>query len=105
MALAVTGKERFSGLPQIPTVDQSGLPGFDAVLRYGLLAPAGTPKPIIEKLNRELRALVGTDDVKRRINNEGGDPLTSTADEYAADIDKEETKWAALIKKLNLKVE
>ena len=104
-ALAVTGKERFSGLPQIPTVDQSGLPGFDAVLRYGLLAPAGTPKPIIERLNRELRALVGTDDVKRRINNEGGDPLTSTADEYAADIDKEETKWAALIKKLNLKVE
>jgi tripartite-type tricarboxylate transporter receptor subunit TctC len=104
-ALAVTDKARFSGLPEVPTVDESGLPGFQAVLHYGLVAPAGTPKPIIEKLNRELRALVTTEEVKKRINAEGGDPLTSTADEYAVDIDKEETKWAALIKKLNLKVE
>jgi tripartite-type tricarboxylate transporter receptor subunit TctC len=75
------------------------------VLHYGLLAPAGTPRPIVEKLNAELRKLVASDDVKKRIHSEGGDPLTSSADEYAADIDREETKWSALIRKLNLKVE
>ena len=104
-ALAVTSKIRFSGLPDVPTVDQSGLPGFEAVLRYGLLAPAGTPKPIIEKLNKELRTLASSEEVKKRIFNEGGDPMTSSVEEHTADIDSEEKKWAALIKKLNLKVE
>jgi tripartite-type tricarboxylate transporter receptor subunit TctC len=89
----------------VPTAAESGLPGFEAVLHYGLLAPAGTPKPIIERLNKELRALVTSEDVKKRIASDGGDPLTSSPEEYAADIDREETKWAALIKKLNLRVE
>ncbi len=104
-ALAVTGPTRFSQLPDIPTVAETGLPGFAAVLHYGLLAPAGTPKAIIDRLNKELIALVNTDEVKKRIHAEGGDPMTSTSAEYAADIDQEEKKWAALIKKLNLKVE
>ncbi len=72
---------------------ESGLPGFESVLHYGLLAPAGTPRPIIDRLNKELRALVDTDEVKQRIQTEGGDPLTSTPDEYAKDIDSEERKW------------
>jgi tripartite-type tricarboxylate transporter receptor subunit TctC len=104
-AIAVTSKKRFSLLPEVPTFDESGLPGFEAVLHYGLLAPAGTPKEIVDKLSAELRKLVDTDDVKKRIHFEGGDPLTSTPAEYAADIDKEETKWSALVRKLNLKVE
>jgi tripartite-type tricarboxylate transporter receptor subunit TctC len=104
-ALAVTGTQRFSLLPDVPTVAESGLPGFDAVLHYGVLAPAGTPRAIIERLNQEIRALVGAEEVKKRIQLEGGDPMTSSPDEYAADIDREETKWAALIRKLNLKVE
>jgi len=104
-AIAVLSKTRFSLLPDVPTADESGLPGFEAVLRYGLLAPAGTPKPIVDKLNAALRALVDTEEVKSRIHAEGGDPLTSGADEYAADIDREETKWGALIRKLGLKVE
>jgi tripartite-type tricarboxylate transporter receptor subunit TctC len=104
-ALAVTGGQRFSQLPNVPTIAESGVPGFDAVLRYGLLAPAGTPKPIVDRLNKELRALVNSDEVKKRIHNEGGDPLTSSPAEYAADIDKEDRKWAALIKKLNLRVD
>ena len=60
---------------------------------------------IIDRLNKELRALVETDEVKQRILTEGGDPLTSTPDEYAKDIDSEERKWGTLIKKLNLKVD
>jgi tripartite-type tricarboxylate transporter receptor subunit TctC len=104
VAIAVLGKDRFSGLPQVPTAAESGLPGFEAVLRYGVLAPAGTPRPIINRLNKELRVLVMTDEVKARINAEGGDPIISTPEEYAADIAREATKWGGLIRKLNLRV-
>ncbi|MBI2715878.1 MAG: tripartite tricarboxylate transporter substrate binding protein [Rhizobiales bacterium] len=104
-AIAVTSKKRFSLLPDVPTFDESGMPGFEAVLHYGLLAPAGTPKEIVDKLSAELRKLVDSDDVKQRIHAEGGDPMTSTAAEYAADIDKEEKKWASLVHRLGLKVE
>ena len=103
--VAVTSRRRTSLLPDVPTFDESGMPGFEAVLHYGLLAPAGTPKEIIDKLNGELRKLVETDEVKARIHTEGGDPLTSTPAEYAQDVDQEEKKWSALVKKLNLKVE
>ncbi len=104
-AIAVTSAKRFSLLPDVPTFDESGLPGFEAVLHYGLLAPAGTPKEIIDTLSAELAKLVDTDDVKQRIHAEGGDPMTSTAAEYATDIDQEEKKWGALVDKLGLKVE
>ncbi len=103
--IAVLGDRRYSGLPDVPTATESGLPGFESVLHYGLLAPAGTPRPIVDKLNAALRALVNSDEVKKRIYAEGGDPLTSSPEEYAADIDQEEKKWSALIRKLNLKVE
>ena len=104
-AIAVTSAKRFSLLPDVPTLAESGLPGFEAVLHYGLLAPGGTPKEIVDTLSFELRRLVDTDEVKQRIHAEGGDPLTSTPAEYAADIDKEEKKWSALVHKLGLKVE
>ncbi len=103
--IAVTSKKRFSGLPDVPTFAEAGLPGFDGSLHYGLLAPKGTPKDIVDKLSAELSKLVTTDEVKQRIQFEGGDPLTSTAAEYADDIDKEEKKWGSLVRKLNLKVE
>ena len=104
-AIAVLSDKRFSLLPDVPTADESGLPGFISVLHYGLLAPAGTPRPIVERLNGELRTLVNSEEVRKRIHAEGGDPLTSTPEDYAADIDREETKWSKLIRKLNLKVE
>jgi tripartite-type tricarboxylate transporter receptor subunit TctC len=104
-ALAVASKTRFSLLPDVPTFNESGMPGFEAVLHYGLLAPHGTPAEIINKLSAELRKLAQDPDVQARIRQEGGDPLTSTAAEYADDIDKEEKKWGALVRRLNLKVE
>jgi tripartite-type tricarboxylate transporter receptor subunit TctC len=104
-AIAVLSPTRFSLLPDVPTANESGLPGFESVLHYGLLAPTGTPRPIIDRLNAALRALVETKEVKQRILAEGGDPLTSTPEEYAKDIDSEETKWGTLVRKLNLKVE
>jgi tripartite-type tricarboxylate transporter receptor subunit TctC len=104
-AVAVLSPTRFSLLPDVPTAAETGMPGFVSVLHYGLLAPAGTPRPIVEKLNAALRKLVDSDEVRNRIHLEGGDPLTSSPEEYAADIDAEETKWSSLIRKLNLKVE
>jgi tripartite-type tricarboxylate transporter receptor subunit TctC len=104
-AIAVLSPQRFSLLPDVPTANESGLPGFESVLHYGVLAPAGTPRPIIDRLNAALRALVDSEQVKQRILADGGDPMTSTPEEYAKDIDAEETKWGTLVRKLNLKVE
>ena len=104
-AIAVAGAARSSLLPNVPTVIESGLAGFEATVRYGVLAPAGTPRPIVDRINRELRLIANSDETRGRIAAAGGDPLTSTSEEYAKDIDREETKWSALIKKLHLKVE
>jgi tripartite-type tricarboxylate transporter receptor subunit TctC len=104
-AIAVASPKRTPLLPDTPTFAESGLPGFEAVLHYGVLAPAGTPRPIVARLNAELRKLAADEDVMKRIAAEGGDPLTSSPEEYARDIDQEETKWSTLIRKLNLKVE
>lgn len=102
--LAVTSPKRSSLLPELPAVAET-IPGFEVALRYGLLAPAGTPKPIIEKLNKALNAALASDEVKKRLATEGAEALPGTPAEYAADIDKEETKWAGVVKKLGLKAE
>jgi tripartite-type tricarboxylate transporter receptor subunit TctC len=69
------------------------------VLHYGIVAPAGTPRPIIDKLNAALRSSLRNPKVHGHITNEGAEPLPTSPDEYAADIDREETKWSALVKK------
>ncbi|MGB6756394.1 MAG: tripartite tricarboxylate transporter substrate binding protein [Xanthobacteraceae bacterium] len=97
-ALAVTSARHSTLMPQLPTLAESGLPGFDATLTYGLLAPAGTPKPIVDRLNKELRAALADADVQKRIINEGGEPAPTTPAEHAAVIDREETKWSAVIR-------
>jgi tripartite-type tricarboxylate transporter receptor subunit TctC len=104
-ALAGTSLKRSTLFPDLPTVAESGLPGFDAVLSYGLVAPAGTPQPIIERLNKELRAALATDEVKRRLYQEGAEPMATTPEEHAALIDREESKWSVLIKSIGLKPE
>jgi tripartite-type tricarboxylate transporter receptor subunit TctC len=98
-ALGVTGLKRSASFPDVPTVAEQGLPGFEAVLHYGIVAPAGTPRPIIDKLNASLRAALGDSKVHDHIATEGAEPLPTSPDEYAADIDHEETKWSALVKK------
>jgi tripartite-type tricarboxylate transporter receptor subunit TctC len=104
-ALAATSLKRSSLLPDLPTIAEAGLPGFDAVLNYGLLAPAGTPRPIIERLNKELRAALALDDVRRRLLLEGAEPAPGPPEEQAAVIDREETKWSALIKSIGIEPE
>jgi tripartite-type tricarboxylate transporter receptor subunit TctC len=96
-ALAVTGAKRSSVLPDVPTVAEAGLPGYEAVLHYGLVAPAGTPRPIIDKLNAALRLALGDESLRQRLATEGAEPLPSTPEEYAADIDHEEIKWSKIV--------
>jgi tripartite-type tricarboxylate transporter receptor subunit TctC len=96
-ALAVTSAKHSSLMPELPTLAESGLPGFDATLSYGLLAPGGTPRPIVERLNKELRAALADPDVRKRIVLEGGEPEPTTPEQYAAVLDHEWTKWAAVI--------
>jgi tripartite-type tricarboxylate transporter receptor subunit TctC len=104
-AIAVAAHARSAVLPNVPTAAESGLPGFEATFYYGLSAPAGTPRPIIERLNRELRSMIESEEMTNRIVAEGADPIASTPEEYAANIEREEDKWAAVIKKLGLKIE
>jgi tripartite-type tricarboxylate transporter receptor subunit TctC len=103
--LAVAAATRSAALPNVPTAAESGLPGFEAVQYYGVTAPAGTPQPIVDRLNKALRAMLNSDDVKKRLIAAGSDPAPSTSDEYAQNIRREEGKWAALVKKLGLKIE
>jgi tripartite-type tricarboxylate transporter receptor subunit TctC len=97
-ALAATSLKRSSTYPDLPTVAESGLPGYDAVLTYGIVVAAGTPRPIVRTLNSALRAVLATDEVKRRLEQEGAEPMPTTPEEHAAVIDREATKWSALIK-------
>ena len=104
-AMAVSSAKRSRVLPDLPTFAEVGLPSFDVALRYGLAAPAGTPRSIIERLNKELNAALASEEVQKRLESEGADSLPGSPEAYAADIDREEKKWGALVRKLNLKLE
>jgi len=101
--LAVADTKRSAALPDVPTSAESGLPGFEAVQYYGLAAPAKTPPVIVERLNTELRRILTTDEMRKRLLQQGSEPTPGTAEDYAANMQREEGKWAALIKKLGLK--
>jgi tripartite-type tricarboxylate transporter receptor subunit TctC len=104
-ALAVTSARRSSLLPDLPTVAESGLPGYEAALRYGLVAAGGTPRAIVERLNKELRLVLAAEDARQRLATDGTEVLPSTPEEYAADIDREETSWSRVVNALGLKGE
>ena len=103
--LAVTSAVRSTLLPDIPTIAEAALPSFEAVLRYGLVAPPGTPPAIIAQLNAALNTALKNDDVRARLAVEGAEPLPSTPPEYGADIDREETQWSKVVKATGAKAE
>lgn len=104
-AIAVASPERLSAIPDVPTTKEAGMPALDIVQYYGLVAPAGTPRTVVDKLNKTMRTIMATEDFKQRIAAAGGSAMPSSPEEYATNISHEEGKWAALIKKLGLKVE
>lgn len=104
-ALAVTSAKRTTQLPDVPTIAESGFPDFEASLTYGLIAPAATPRPIVDKLNQALRTALSSDDVKRRLLQDGTEPTPGTPEQYAAFIDEDETRWSKVIKASGAKSE
>src|SRR5215467_10115851 len=100
--LAITSAKRTNLLPDLPTLAESGVPGFDVALRYGLAAPAGTPPAIIARLNKELNTALASEDVKNRLATEGAEALPGTPAAYAVDIDQDEKKRGGAVEKVRI---
>jgi tripartite-type tricarboxylate transporter receptor subunit TctC len=97
-ALATTGAKRAQTLPELPTVAESGLPGYEAVGWFGLLAPAATPKVLIEKLNRDANAAMDDKDVREKMQALGAEAGGNTPEEFARFIREDQAKWSKLLK-------
>lgn len=103
--LAATTAKRSSALPDTPTLQEQGLDGFDVGTWMGLVAPAGTPDEIVQRLNRELVAIINTPEVSQQLLNGGMEPMPSTPDELTQRIKKEVGEFQALVEKAQLKIE
>lgn len=97
-ALAVTGPNRSPLLPNVPTAQEAGLKGYDVTIWYGVLAPKGTPAPVIERLNREITAVMATEEMKKRMEADGANVRTTTPAEFTALIKTDTAKWTPVVK-------
>jgi tripartite-type tricarboxylate transporter receptor subunit TctC len=101
--LAVTGAQRSSALPALPTVAESGVPGYEVSAWFGIFAPAGLPQPAVQRLNTEFVKALQQPDLRQRLASQGAEPLTSTPDEFAAYLRSEIDKWAKVVKAAGMK--
>ena len=104
-ALAVTGAKRSGAAPDIPTVDESGVPGFEVTAWFGVSAPAKTPRAIVERLHSEIVRAVKSPDLRERIVAAGVEPVTTTPEEYTRFVQNEIAKWAKVIRAAGIKGE
>ena len=104
-ALGVSSLQRVDALPQTPTISDSGVKGFEAVQWYGIVAPAGTPREIVMKLNADIRGVMQSPEMRERLNAEGAIATTSTPEEFAAHIRSEITRWGAVIKSAGIQAD
>ncbi|HEV7799776.1 MAG TPA: tripartite tricarboxylate transporter substrate-binding protein, partial [Burkholderiales bacterium] len=100
-----TGVRRLSAFPQLPTVAESGVPGYEVTGWYGIVAPAGTPREVIAKLNAEILSSLKLPDVREIFAAQGTDIIGSTPDEFARYIKTELAKWAVVVKKSGARVD
>nr|WP_256438062.1 tripartite tricarboxylate transporter substrate binding protein [Polynucleobacter sp. TSB-Sco08W16] len=105
LALAQTGAKRSEALPNIPTVAEAGLPGYSAVGWFGLFAPANTPKPVLQKINQTVMFVLGQDKIRKAMLERGSDPASGSAEEFAAFLRLDQSKWAKLIKENKVAVQ
>jgi tripartite-type tricarboxylate transporter receptor subunit TctC len=104
-ALAVGAAKRSHAMPQLPTVAEAGVPGYDMVLWFGILAPAGTPRPVVAKLYETIAVILRRDDIKARFAALGADPVGSSPEAFDAFIKSEIGKWAKVVKTAGLRVD
>ena len=104
-ALAVTSLTRLEALPDVPTVAESGLPGFEYIAWLAIAAPGGTPEPIIDRLQREIAAILQTEEARKYFASYGREPVGSTPKAFAAFIRAEHAKWGLIIRDSNIKAE
>ena len=104
-ALGITSKERSAVAPDIPTIAEAGLPGYESVQWYGMLAPAKTPKEIVARLHGEITRVLQMPDIKERFAGDGADPVGNTPEEFARFIQSELTKWAKVARAAGIKPE
>ena len=102
-ALAVTSLRRSSAAPEIPTIAESGYPGFETAAWYGVLVPIGTPREIVMRLNRATIAALGAAEVKERLVQEGSEPMGSSPAQFGAYIKSEIEKWSKVVREANIK--
>ena len=103
--LAVSSAKRIAAAPELPTVAESGLPGFDVVAWFGFFAPAATPRPIVDRLSAETRAALGAPEVRKRLIDLGAEPLGSTPQEFTAYVQAEFQRWGQLARDAGMRIE
>lgn len=103
-ALAVSSSARMPSMPNVPTIAESGVPGYDVVSWQGVFAPAGTPQPIVKRLHDEITAILQTPAMRERLDQLGMDPVNLTVEQFAAFQKAEVAKWAEVIQKGNIKL-
>jgi tripartite-type tricarboxylate transporter receptor subunit TctC len=104
-ALAVTSKQRIAAAPEVPTFEEAGLPGYEAVGWFGAVAPANTPRDVIQKLNGEIRSALTAPDVKERALAAGAEPAPSSPEQFVAYIREETKKWGEVVKSAGIKLQ
>jgi tripartite-type tricarboxylate transporter receptor subunit TctC len=104
-ALATGGEQRSPILPDLPTIAESGVPGYVATNWWGIIAPAGTPQPIVDKLHDTIAELLNTAETKKFLDNEGAAPVHMTSAEFGKFMSAELEKWGPVVKKAGMKVE
>ena len=105
IALAVTGPRRLPSAPDLPTIAESGYPGFEVTSWYGVLGPARMPSNVVAKLNAAIASALAAPEVREQLARQGMDPLGSTPAEFAAHLKREATTWARVVKEAGIKAE
>ena len=104
-ALGTTGSKRSTVMPEVPTISEAGVPGYEATIWLGLMAPAGTPRPILEKLNAEVNKIINAPDVKETWGKQGAVPMGMSVDEFGKFLHEDIAKWSKLVKATGMKVD
>jgi tripartite-type tricarboxylate transporter receptor subunit TctC len=103
--IATAGVKRMEAMPELPTIAESGVPGFEALTWYGFMAPAKTPRAVVDKLQKEIAAIVNTPDVHQTFVSQGNEPLANSPDEFAKVMKSDADKWGAIGKRLGVKLD